>query len=69
MPKVVQAVLFNKNYWRTEHCRKWLREHNFDPIKPVHITDKYFRYRINEPNSNSDYKMISLPRHIKLIVM
>ena len=28
---------------------KWLKNHNIVPMKAVHVTDNYLRYRITEP--------------------
>lgn len=49
---VLQAVLFDRFKWSTPDAKKWLKEHSFLPIKKVHITDKFKRFRIVEP----DYK-------------
>ena len=49
---VLQAVLFDRFKWSTEDAKQWLKEHSFLPIKKVHITDKFKRFRIAEP----DYK-------------
>lgn len=45
----IQAVLFQKSKWKTQKCRNWLQKNNFKPIKRVHITNKYYRYRIRRP--------------------
>jgi len=46
----IQAVLFDKNYWNTTNARAHLKASNKNPIKRVHITDNYLRYRLIEPN-------------------
>lgn len=46
----IQAILFDKIYWITKTARKYLKETRHIPIKRVHITDKYLRYRLIEPN-------------------
>ncbi len=45
----VQAVLFPVS-WETSACRKWLKDHSLKPIKRVHKSAKYKRYRISEPD-------------------
>ena len=48
----IQAVLFDKNYWNTNQAREYLKKNGKQPIKRVHTTDKYHRYRLIEPNYN-----------------
>ena len=47
-----QAVLFLINDWETNDCRKWLNNHGYIPLKRVHKTDTFLRYRIIQPNYN-----------------
>jgi hypothetical protein len=49
---MIQAILFHINKWTTDKARQYLKQNSFTPIKRVHITDKYLRYRITEPNYN-----------------
>ena len=49
---MLQAVLFYKDYWNTTKARQHLNQEGLKPIKRVHTTDKYHRYRITEPNYN-----------------
>ena len=51
----VQAVLFGINDWTCDEARKWLYIHNYIPIKTVHKTSSFLRYRLIEPNY-SKYK-------------
>ena len=46
----VQAVLFLVDDWNTNDCRKWLTNHDYIPLKRVHKTNTFFRYRIIQPN-------------------
>ena len=46
----IQAVLFNKDYWTTTQARAYLKENGKQPIKRVHTTDNYHRYRLIEPD-------------------
>lgn len=47
---VVQAVIFNKSFFTTRQARSWLKHHGYKPIKRVHKTKNYLRYRIREPS-------------------
>ena len=45
----IQACLFDISDCSTNDARKWLKNHNITPIKNVHKTDHYLRYRIKTP--------------------
>ena len=47
---MLQAVLFLKSKWSTKDARNHLKKEKLKPIKRVHTTDKYHRYRITTPN-------------------
>lgn len=65
----IQAVLFDKNYWNTKNARTYLRASNKKPIKRVHTTDNYFRYRLIEPNYNKYYYLFKKGNnHIDYII-
>lgn len=63
----VQAVLFNKNYWTKSKARSWLHSHDYAPIKPVHTTNNYLRYRICEPTLHN-YRTQSFGKNIKAVI-
>ncbi len=65
----IQAVLFDKNYWNTNDARAQLKASGHQPIKKVHITDKYYRYRLIEPNYNKYHYIIKRGNnHIDYII-
>ena len=65
----IQAVLFDKNYWNTNDARAQLKASGHKPIKKVHITDKYYRYRLIEPNYNKYHYIIKWGNnHIDYII-
>ena len=67
---IVQAVLFDNEIYTTNQARQWLKSHNYEPLKRVHKTDKYLRYRIQIPQAKSKYVVKSLNNgDIKLILM
>jgi len=45
----VQAILFDKHRFTAEDAKRILQELDYTPIKAVHITEHYRRYRIREP--------------------
>ena len=48
----IQTALFGISDWSTNDARKWLKNHNITPIKNVHKTAHYLRYRIKTPKYN-----------------
>ena len=48
----MQAVLFIINDWNTNDNRNWLYNHGYIPLKRVHKTNTFFRYRLIQPIYN-----------------
>ena len=46
----IQALLFDKKYYTIRQANAFLKGNNFKKIKPFHITNKYMRARLIEPN-------------------
>lgn len=65
---MIQSVIFDKNKFNKTKCINYLRLHYLQPIKEVHETNKYFRYRINKPDVKKKYKTISFNNGIKYII-
>lgn len=68
MSNYVQAVLFDNKTFTTASSRRWLKRHNFQPIKRVHKTTNYLRYRIIEPNDQDKYVFKHITDDIKFII-
>jgi hypothetical protein len=58
----LQAMIFRKNpryandpTWTTRDAELYMNMHDIHPIKPVHETVNFYRYRITDPKS---YKKI-----------
>lgn len=45
----VQSIIFDKKYWTINECKRWLHYNGFNPIKNVHATTHFYRWRISEP--------------------
>lgn len=60
----MQAILFNKNHWTTNRAESWLGEHKYKPIKPVHVTTNYLRYRLQNPGQHQ-YRTVNLGNKVK----
>jgi len=70
MSTEIQALLFDQKHWTTDTARKWMQDHNYDPIKRVHKTTKYLRYRLKEPSNRKLYRFITFSEkdHIDAIL-
>jgi len=67
-PDIV-SVLFDKSKWTVEKAEAWLHKHNMHPIKKVHETDRYLRYRLHEPDSGHQYRTKSVTnKGVKFVV-
>lgn len=66
----VQAIIFDKSKWTSNKALKWLINNNYYPIKNVHITKNYLRYRLIHPNEDQyKYRLFTLPNTNKTIKM
>ena len=64
----IQAVLFDRGVWDTKHARAFLARHGMRPIKPVHKTDNYLRYRLLEPVHGARYRIVDAGQGVKYIM-
>ena len=65
----IQAVLFDNTRYSEKTSKHWLEKHNFHPIKPVHITSNYLRYRMKTPNYNlHKYRIERIGHGISFII-
>ena len=65
----IQAALFNKDYWNTNQARAYSKENGKKPIKRVHTTDNYHRYRLIEPDYNKYHYLFKRGKnHIDYII-
>ena len=55
----VQAVLFQKERWKPEDTVDWLLDHGFLPIKKIHETKRYYRFRLRKPGGTMRTKKIT----------
>ena len=59
----VHTIAFNIDKWDTQKARKWLKKYNYKPIKNVHRTSNFLRYRIRHPDEFSSFVTKSYPEH------
>lgn len=65
---MIQAVIFDKTMWTPIRARKWLDDHNYHRIKPVHTTPHFYRYRLEEPVKGAKYITKKVNPGIQLII-
>lgn len=67
----VQSIIFRRGIWSIPQAEQWLRGHDYFPIKPVDITTNYYRFRLEEPEPNADYRLIPFGKNtgIKAVYM
>jgi hypothetical protein len=64
----VQAVIFPINKFTKSMANQWLSENKFIPIKAVHKTANFYRYRIQNPNKFNRFADKKLSNGIQLIL-
>jgi hypothetical protein len=65
----IHSVLFDKNYYDEKLAKTWLKIEGLHPIKKVHITENFLRYRIRDPNLFKRFITKEIPKdHVKLII-
>jgi hypothetical protein len=52
---MLQSVLFSKDYFKPMEAIEWLKRANISPIKKMHTTYNFYRFRINEPAQGKYY--------------
>ena len=65
----LQSVLFPKGKYTLAHAHHWLKMHNAKPIKGVHETEQYYRFRMTEPNKNATYHTQKIKNGIVFIFL
>jgi hypothetical protein len=70
LPMVIQAVLFNKEAFDPASARHFLSISKIPRIKRVHETDKYFRYRVRNPDlfDKLSFRTVAITPHITYIM-
>jgi hypothetical protein len=64
----IQAILFDKNYFNLEDTKIYLKKHRHKPIKEVHESQNYYRYRLFEPKKGDKYFTKVVKPGIKYII-
>lgn len=54
----IHSLLFDKLFYTKRQSNAWVKLHGYQPIKPVHETKRYYRYRLTTPSTKYDYRTI-----------
>ena len=64
-----QAIFFKKSLYSKRSSANWLKYRGFKPIKKVHETVNYYRYRLKEPDEEIyNYRLIPINAGIKMVI-
>ena len=67
---MIISVIFDKTKFSKKKAGNYLKKKNLKPIKNVHVTDRYYRYRINKAKKNKKFQTWSMSTPgIKYIIM
>jgi hypothetical protein len=64
----IQSVLFDRSKFDARMAMSFLRKMNLKPIKRVHKTKTYYRYRISNPNNKSKYVTKKLTDGVMIVL-
>ena len=64
----VHSILFNKNIWTLKDSKRWLKEHDYIPIKKVDITTNFYRFRIRDPKLFKKFRIIYIDYGIEFVL-
>ena len=63
------AIIFKKLHYSKRSSANWLKYHGFKPIKKVHETVNYYRYRLKEPDEEMYYyRLVPINDNIKMVI-
>lgn len=63
----LHAVLIPKKYFNLTEAEKYISDNNYKPIKDVHESLRFYRYRIKPPNNDGDYYTKKLKNKVELV--
>lgn len=69
MVSKIQSIIFNKHEWKLKDAKKWLKIHGKIPIKKVHETKNYYRFRLKLPHQFKKFRMEPLYNHTVYLVL
>lgn len=64
----IQAVLFSRSKWSKSKAKKELSKHGWNPMKEVHVTKNYLRYRLESPKKFKRFATKKMKNGISLVI-
>lgn len=64
----IQAIIFPRATWSPTVARAWLKSNGHAPMKRVHKTHQFYRYRLRDPAEFTNMKTKVLPNGVHLII-
>jgi hypothetical protein len=58
----IQNIMFKKKYFTLNQANHYIKKHHYKPIKEVHETDNFYRYRLAEPSLFKRFRVLKLKR-------
>ena len=66
-PSQVQSIVFDKSEFTIKKAKKWLKEHNYK-VSKIDKTETTLRFRQEDPNNYSEFRVKNLPGGIMLVL-
>lgn len=66
-PSQVQSIVFQKTEWTISKAKKWLKSHNYK-VSKVDKTDNTLRFRQENPDNYSEFRVKNLPNGVMLVL-
>lgn len=51
----LQAIIFSKKRFTKQDAAAWVESHGYAPIKGVHVTKNFYRFRLKKPSKVYNY--------------
>lgn len=64
----IQAILFDRDKYSKTDIFRFLKKHEFYPIKGIHTTNNYYRLRLKNPRKDKQYRTKTITNGIKFII-
>jgi hypothetical protein len=68
MKSEIQAIIFDKKYYSAKKAKQWLKDYDIEPLKRVHKTKNFLRYRINMPELYKRFTTKKIDEGIKIVL-
>lgn len=67
MSATVQSIRFLSTLWKPKRALRWIKDHNYIPLKRVDRTKTQLRYRIKSPSQFKRFRTKNLGKGITVV--